>query len=248
MVQVRDWMKSMRSGMMRMGLTAGLALCLGAVTGCEMTSHGDQASPDSEPAPEPAMYAVGGRAGGVPKRVVLRLEFEGGSELLAVTRDGSFWFDTLLPQGARYNVVLVDAPPCLLDRATGTLADANVEMALSCQGAAALSELAVSGAATPALAFSPGQIAYTIDVPVLQQRIVLSPVAMRDEDIITVAGQPVTSGTPSAPLALGLGDNHIEVAVYYPRGELSLTRTYHLNVRRAAAVAQYAHGEAATPT
>ena len=107
-------------------------------------------------------------------------------------------------------------------------------------GMAALAGLALSGIVAD-LGFSPEQLAYTADTPLLRETTTVTATATSPETTVTIAGMPAASGEPSAPLALGLGQTHIDIVVSHPSGQ---QRTYRVTVERAAALTQYAYGKA----
>jgi hypothetical protein len=221
----------------------GWAACLSALAACQLVGGIEDTSLfEVDAAAAPQEYGVRGVAGGVQDPVALELRFPGGTELLSVTADGPFAFETSIAEGASYTAVFVGQPPCLLDGATGVLADADAEIGLACNGAATLADITLSGLTAPELELLPGQLAYTAEVSLLQESMSITPVASKADATITIAGQPVASGTASAPLPLDLGDNQIEVVVSHASG---LQRTYRITVRRAAALAQYAYGKGA---
>ncbi|MEL7719561.1 cadherin-like beta sandwich domain-containing protein [Citromicrobium bathyomarinum] len=94
---------------------------------------------------------------------------------------------------------------------------------------AALSGLTVSeGTLTPA--FDPAQTDFAVTVGNAIASITLSPTASDTASTITVAGNPVASGTASAPVALSLGTTSIAVVVTAADGS---TRQYTVAVTRA---------------
>jgi hypothetical protein len=108
-------------------------------------------APDAAPlvAPDAGLdgYAVRGTAIGMLGPVALELRIDGDSELLAVTQDGTFSFDTRLETGASFTVVLVDpGTPCTLRNQTGVIAGTNTAIELTCTGAS-LTSVVVSGIA-----------------------------------------------------------------------------------------------------
>ncbi|HWN71627.1 MAG TPA: cadherin-like beta sandwich domain-containing protein, partial [Haliangium sp.] len=227
--------RSRRSASMRAlaGLAAAVtALTLGAcaqLLGLEELSPGGDAGPSS--------FRVRGTAAGLDEAVSLRLEHADGSELLTVTQDGPFVFATELAAGAAYAVVLVGDPPCVLGNASGNAGTAP-DVALAC-GAALLS-LSLSGPGAPLIDFDPARSDYDIDVSLLQQSVQVIATAASPEATLTVDGVSLPSGEASAPLALGLGDNVIDILVSAGGAE----RAYQLNLRRGAAVAQHAYAKA----
>jgi hypothetical protein len=82
---------------------------------------------------------------------------------------------------------------------------------------------------------------YVVDLPLSQPAVTLTATVAVAGDTLTIAGTPVASGTPSAELALSLGDNPVDIVV---ENALGWQRTYRLTLRRAAQLAQYAYGKA----
>lgn len=110
---------------------------------------------------------------------------------------------------------------------------------------AALSGLTVSeGTLTPA--FEPAQTDYAVTVGNAIASITLSPTASDAGSTITVAGNPVVSGTASAPVALSLGTTSIAVVVTAADGS---TRQYTVAVTRAgpAAIGVYSTSDGVQP-
>jgi hypothetical protein len=199
--------------------------------------------PEPEPdamAPAPVTYAVKGTAVGLLEPVLLRLEHPGGSELARVDQDGTFAFEARLADGAIYSVTFVDQAPCVLADATG-VAEGNIPLvSLACESVL-LSGLALSGATAPALDFAPAQRTYQAEVSILQQFVHVTATAASADASVSVHGMPVTSGAPSEPIALALGENHIEIAVANGKGA---QRVYRVTVSRAGEIAQYVYGKA----
>ena len=94
---------------------------------------------------------------------------------------------------------------------------------------ASLSALALSAGA---LAFVPGTTAYTMAVPYAVASLTLTPTAGDSGATLTVNGVAVSSGEPSAAIALAVGETLIPVVVTAPSGA---TRTYTVTVTRAPA-------------
>ena len=242
----------MNRGILHLGRAAGLIAVLVAPAACQLVGgiedtslfegDGGPGGPDGGGGDggTPSERFVRGVAGGVVEPVALRLQLSDGSELLSVTGDGPFAFQTPLEEGVSYTVSLEGQPPCALDRASGTIAGADGDIALSCNGAATLSELVLLGPSAPDLALMPTELGYTAEVSLLQQRISIAATA-QPGTMIRVAGMPVDSGTPSPPVPLVLGDNEVEIVLEHSSG---LRRTYRVNVRRAADVAQFVYGKA----
>ena len=104
-----------------------------------------------------------------------------------------------------------------------------------------LTALSVSGPGAAVIDFDPVQTSYTVDVPVSQQDVRVTAVADNPAVTIMVASVAVDSGMPSAPVALALGSNVIDVRVENPDGAW---RIYQIDVRRGAQIAQHAYGKA----
>jgi hypothetical protein len=185
-------------------------------------------------------HAVRGTATGVLGPVALELRLGGATELLNVTEDGDFSFQTRLQPGASYAVVLpIPDTPCLLQNQTGMIADADAAIELACTGAS-LASVVVSGMA-PVVELMPGKSEYTIDVPLSQSSAIVTAAVATDGDTIKFVGKEILSGMPSELLTLNLGDNPIDIVV---ENSFGWRRTYRLTLRRAARLAQYAYGKA----
>jgi hypothetical protein len=188
----------------------------------------------------PDDFAVRGAATGVLGPVALELRIGGGTELLAVTQEGTFSFETRLEVGASYTVVLVNPDvPCTLRNETGVITSADTAVELTCTGAS-LASVVVSGVA-PTVTIVPGTTDYVIDLPLSQPAVTLTATVATAGDTLLIAGTSVASGAPSAEIPLGLGDNPVDIVV---ENELGWQRTYRLALRRAAQLAQYAYGKA----
>ena len=229
----------MKRGMRYMGWAAGLSTLAACqmVAGIEDTSVFDMDAGGGGP----QGYVVRGVATGVLAPLSVEMVYTGGSEILEITEDGAFVFETPFEDRDSYDIELVGEPPCVLESGSGLISGADAEILLACEGAPFLTDLALSGATAPDLPVSLAQTEYTAEVSLLQEGMSITPVALNTEVTITVAGQTVASGTASALLPLDLGDNQVEIVVSHPSG---LQRTYGLTVRRAAALAQYAYGKA----
>jgi hypothetical protein len=187
----------------------------------------------------PLEFAVRGSAAGLLGPVALELRLGGDVELLAVTQDGTFAFETRLEAGASYTVVFADSTtPCTLRNQTGVIANADASIELLC---ASLESVVVSGPAPPAILLVAGTTDYVVDVSLLQQSVMLTASVATPGDTLTIAGAPVISGAPSAEITLSLGDNPVDIVV---ENALGWQRTYRLTLRRAAELAQYAYGKA----
>ena len=91
-----------------------------------------------------------------------------------------------------------------------------------------LSNLLVStGTLNPA--FSPTITSYTVTVAYSVDTITFTPTAAHDKATITVKGESVASGQPSAPISLSVGGNSIPIIV---TAEDSTTKTYTVIVNR----------------
>jgi hypothetical protein len=190
-----------------------------------------------------AVHAVRGTAVGVLAALDLRLEHPDGSEIVRVDGDGSFAFEARLAGGAAYAVALVDDTPCVIANGSGVVDAADVEVELACE-AVLLTALSVSGPAAPGLPFDQVRRDYTADVSLLQQGVRVTATAAHPDATIEIGGVLTPSGEPSALLQLALGENPIEVVVRHPSGA---ARTYRVDVRRDAAIAEYAYRRASHP-
>jgi hypothetical protein len=185
-------------------------------------------------------FAVRGTAIGVLGPVALELRLGSEVELLAVTQEGQFAFETPLADGASYTVMLVNRDvPCTLRNETGVITGADTTIELTCTGAS-LASVVVSGIA-PVVALVPGTTEYVIDLPLSQPSVTVAATVATPGDTLTIAGTPVASGTPSSEIPLNLGDNLVDVVV---EDNLGWRRTYRLTLRRAAQLMQYAYGKA----
>jgi hypothetical protein len=191
--------------------------------------------------PLPGGYAVRGTASGVLAPVALELRHGSAFEILTLTGDGAFAFDARLADGASYTVALVDPDvPCVLPAPTGIIAGDDVELVLACTGAS-LSSLTVSGIP---VALASGTAEYLVELSIAQQNTTITATAATPGDTVTIAGTVVPSGTPSAPLALNLGDTEVDITVESGPG---WQRTYRLTLRRDAHIGQHAYLKASNP-
>lgn len=205
----------------------------GRIVGIEELREG---APDAAP----VRYAVTGTAVGLLEPVTARLEHAGGIELMRIEEDGAFEFAAALAEGDLYSVTLMDEPPCVLEDASGQVEGAIPPVSLACESVL-LDALALSGATAPELDFAAAQHAYEAEVSLLQQFVHVTATAASEDATLTVNGTPVASGAPSEPIALALGDNHIEITVTNARGA---QRVYVVNVARAGKIAQYVYAKA----
>jgi hypothetical protein len=188
----------------------------------------------------PGGFAVRGTATGVLGPVPLELRLGDDTELLAVTREGSFAFETRLEDGASYTVAIADASvPCMLRNQTGVISGADAGVELVC-AVPSLASVVVSGIA-PAIALVPGTSDYVVDLPLLQSSVTVTAAVASDGDTLAIAGALVASGAPSAEIALSLGDNPVDIVV---ENDLGWQYTYRLTLRRAGELAQYAYAKA----
>jgi hypothetical protein len=81
-------------------------------------------------------------------------------------------------------------------------------------------------------AFSAGITAYTANVPFAVNSITVTPTVADGSASVTVNGNPVTSGSPSDPVALNQGSNIVTTVVTAQDG--TTTKTYTVDVTRAA--------------
>ncbi|WP_428261617.1 cadherin-like beta sandwich domain-containing protein [Haliangium sp.] len=190
--------------------------------------------------PDDGAPVVRGVAAGVVAPITLRLEHAGGSLLLTVDRDGPFAFPVELEPGDPYAVSFVDQPTCVLENAAGVFGSTDSTVGLACEGVF-LKELVVSGPSAPALTLDPATSAYEAEVSLLQSSASITAVPTHPDATVSIAGARVDDGLASAPIALALGSNPVEIAVTGPGGG---TRTYAVDLRRAAAVVEAGYGKA----
>jgi hypothetical protein len=196
----------------------------------------DAAVPDAMP----SYFAVRGSATGVLGPVALELRLGDDVELLSVTEEGAFAFETRLQAGASYTVAFVDpGAPCTLSDQAGVIAGADAAIALTCTGAS-LASVVVSGIA-PVVTLVPGTTEYVVDLPLSQPAVTLAATVATAGDYLLIAGAPVASGAPSAELTLSLGDNPVDIVV---ENAFGWQRTYRLTLRRAGQLAQYVYAKA----
>jgi hypothetical protein len=211
------------------------------VLGMLAAGCGGEPSPqDPVDAASPDGFAVRGSATGVLGPVDLELRAGDDTELLAVTRDGAFVFEARLEPGTSYTVSLADpGVPCALEGGAGVIAGADATIELACT-VPALASVAVSGIA-PAVALVPGTTDYAVDLPLLQSAVTLTATVARAGDKLTIAGADVDVGAPSPKIVLALGDNFVDIVV---SNYLGWQRSYRMNLRRAAQLAQQAYSKA----
>jgi hypothetical protein len=199
---------------------------------------------DASPADAaPNTFTARGTAAGLLGPVALELNAGGDAEPLAVTQDGTFAFTTRLEDGTSYTVTIVNPDmPCTLRNDTGVVDGTDVAIELTCTGPR-LASLTVNGVA-PAIAFLPDTTDYTLDLPLLQSSVTVTAAVATAGDTLAIAGVLVPSGTPSAPIALNLGDNTVDIVV---ENAVGWQQTYRLTLRRAVELAQYAYGKASNP-
>jgi hypothetical protein len=191
----------------------------------------------------PDKYALGGTATGLLGPVALELHLGSDMELLAVTQDGAFAFETLVQSGASYTVVLVDPDvPCTLRNQTGIITNTDMDIELTCTGPS-LASVVVSGIA-PMVTLVPSTTEYVVDLPLSQLAVTLTATVATPGDTLTIAGISTAGGVPSVEIPLNLGDNPTDIVV---ENGLGWQRNYRLNLRRAARLAQYAYGKASNP-
>ncbi len=110
---------------------------------------------------------------------------------------------------------------------------------------AALSNLSVSaGSLTPA--FAAGTLSYADAVSNATASITITATTADANATLTVGGNAATSGSASAPIALAVGSNPINVIVTAQNG--TTTRMYTINVTRAGVVVTTFSGTSATGT
>ncbi|HWN70992.1 MAG TPA: cadherin-like beta sandwich domain-containing protein, partial [Haliangium sp.] len=188
----------------------------------------------------PSDFAVRGTATGLLGPVTLELEVDDEVERLTVAEDGAFAFETRLRSGASYSVVFVNRDgTCEVRERLGEITGADAVIELTCLGAS-LASVVASGIA-PAVTLVPGMTDYVVDLPLSRTAVTLTASVAVPGDTLTIAGMPVASGQSSAPIALRLGDNPVDIVV---ENSLGWRRAYRFNLRRAAQLAEYAHGKA----
>jgi trimeric autotransporter adhesin len=229
-----------RAGILPMAV---LAMSCAQILGIEeLTQSPIDASPQ-DAAPKdagPSDFAVRGTAVGVLGPVALELRLGSGVELLAVTQDGTFEFEKRLENGDPYTVVVAEPTlPCTLRNQTGVVAGADTAVELTCTGAS-LASVVLSGIA-PTVTLVPGIIEYMVDLPLSQPSVTVTATLATAGDTLAIGGTSVASGAPSAEITLSLGDNPVEILV---ENDLGWQRAYHLTLRRAGQLAQYAYGKA----
>jgi hypothetical protein len=187
-------------------------------------------------------YAVRGVAIGLLGPVVLELRFGDDVELLVVTQDGPFVFETRLETGDSYALVLVyPGIPCTLRNQAGVVAGADTAIDLTCTDASSLASVVVSGIASPAITLVPGTTEYAVDLSLLQQSVTVAATVATPGDTLSIAGMPATSDVPTAEIPLSLGDNFVDIVV---ENGLGWQRTYRLILRRAAQLTPHVYGKA----
>src|SRR5690606_33767104 len=132
---------------------AVLAAMLAAATACQTvagiedtTLSDTDGGPGGSDAGGDTLFRVRGVAGGLSAPVSLRLELSSSSELLTVSQDGPFEFPVDLAPGVSFSVILDGEYPCAIARGGGTIAGADAEIGLACNGAATLGQIALLGA------------------------------------------------------------------------------------------------------
>jgi hypothetical protein len=103
-----------------------------------------------------------------------------------------------------------------------------------------LVSLSVSGIAS-SITLLEGVTDYLVDVPFWQPSVTVTATLRDAADSVTIEGELGTSGMPSQPVTLSVGDNPVEVSVQKIGGA---QRVYRLTLRRAEQLAQYAYGKA----
>jgi hypothetical protein len=153
----------------------------------------------------PAEVTVRGTATGVVERVLLDMRISEGIETLAVTQDGPFAFEWRLEVGASYDVSLTDEnTPCTVHQPRSVITRADTAIELTCTGAS-LASVRVSGGA-PAVTLVPGTTQHDMELPLLRLSATVTATVTTEGDTLTIAGAPVASDVPSAPIPLsGVG-------------------------------------------
>ncbi len=223
-----------------------LLFCLGGIGGCGSASGGEEYVVDAGViADAQTSFVVRGGAYGLRQPIRLRLIHDEGSELLDISRDGLFAFTRAFEIGDSYAVELAEAASCILQGATGTIDGADPDIGVACDAAIGLRDLTLSGPSAPefasALAADPERVDFVASVSLLQSYVSITARAIYPRSTITVAGQPVGNGIPSAPVPLDLGENTVEIAVSIPGlGE----RTYRVAIERIIEIAEVAYSKA----
>lgn len=237
-------MKPARACLGLLALACATSACdLGIPGDYEVRSGGPPADAAGTVDAAVAVHAVRGTAVGVLAALDLRLQHDGGSEIVRVDRDGPFAFETRLARGAAYTVVPMDEPACVVASGEGVVDAADVEVELVCE-AVLLTALGVSGTAALVPAFAQAQREYEVHVSLLQQSVRVTAVAASAEASIEIEGVATASGAPSESLPLALGENVVAIRVHHPSGA---ERTYRVTVRREAAIAERFRDKASHP-
>lgn len=143
----------------------------------------------------------------------------GGSPVASGSASGSI----PLAVGATAITVVVTAQD-------GTVKTYDVTVIRAASATADLAAL-VPGTGTLDPAFSPGILAYELRLGNAVASITFTPTTADPAASIAVNSSPVPSGTPSSPLALSVGSNHVAVLVTAQNGA---ARTYLVDVIRSA--------------
>ena len=115
----------------------------------------------------------------------------------------------------------------------GLITDATFMLTVGAAPNADLSNLTASaGPLSPA--FDPNTLSYTVNTPFTTTSTTVTPTAADAGSTITVNGNPVASGSPSASIALNVGNNTITIVV--TASDNTTTKTYTVNVIRGGPV------------
>lgn len=186
-------------------------------------------------------FAIGGTAAGLDEPVMLTLQVEGDSEMLTVSQDGPFAFETVLPDGALYQVEMVEGSGCQLVRGTGVIDGQSPDIEINCPGMETLTGLSLLGPRASAIEVAPLQFEYPVPTSMLHQETRVTASWDSEDLTVTIAGNPASRGVQSAPLALTFGSTTIDVEVAHTDG---WQRTYQLVVDRDVQLIQDAYGKA----
>ncbi|MDM5179578.1 cadherin-like beta sandwich domain-containing protein [Massilia sp. DJPM01] len=178
------------------------------------------------PAFSPATLAYGASVGNAVTAVTVTPSAAAGSITVngLATASGNASAPIVLAVGANAVSVVVTAPDGLSSKTY------SITVNRAGAGNADLAALAAPGLTfTPA--FAPGITSYSLAVPNASASIALIPTAADSNASIGVNGVAVASGASSAPIALAVGANAVQVSVTAQNGTV---KTYTVSVTRAA--------------
>lgn len=147
----------------------------------------------------PGEYEVRVASLGVIEPVVLALDSPGGTTQLVIDAADELVFDnTLLRNGDPYVVTMVSVrEECTVVDGEGVVEGEHVQVTVVC---GMLRGLALLGDDLWNLGFSPTELSYRRTVPVFSDDVALVATPIRADVTIEIAGEPVSSGVPSAPI------------------------------------------------